>query len=190
MALEPEPGKVPPGYPVEYQRKEALRDGRWVFIRPILPSDAPELAEAIRTADADTLRRRFLGGSPEVTPKLMAHLTVLDYVRRFALVALDVTSGRGVAVARYEPMGEGVAEIAIAVRPEWRHAGLATLLILLLAKAAAERGVHTFTASYQAENRPVVALVEDVGGLSSQIIEHGIADFSLSIESHKPHSPS
>lgn len=182
MGLKPEPGELPPGYPVEYQQEEVLRDGRRVFIRPILPGDAAELAEAIKTADAETLRRRFLGGPPEVTPALMEHLTVVDYVRRFALVALDVASGQGVAVARYEPSGEGIAEIALVVKPEWRHAGLGTLLVLLLAKAAAERGVHTFTASYQAENRPVAALVEDVGGLSTLVIESGIADFSLDID--------
>lgn len=182
MGLEPEPGELPPGYPTEYQQEEVLHDGRRVLIRPILPSDAAELAEAIRTADPETLRRRFLGGPPEVTPKLLAHLTEVDYVRRFALVAVDVASERGVAIARYEPAGEGIAEIAVAVTPAWRHAGLGALLILYLAKAAAERGVHTFTATYQAENRPVAALVEDVGGLSSQVIEHGIADFSLALE--------
>jgi GNAT superfamily N-acetyltransferase len=179
MGLEPEPAELPPGYPTEYQHEEALRDGRRVLIRPILPGDAAELGEAIRTADPETLRRRFLGGPPEVTPGLLAHLTKVDYVRRFALVAFDATSGRGVGIARYEPAGEGVAEIAVAVLPAWRHAGLGTLLILFLAKAAAERGVRTFTATYQAENRPVAALVEDVGGLSSQVIEDGIADFSL-----------
>jgi RimJ/RimL family protein N-acetyltransferase len=186
MGLKPEPGELPPGYPEEYQREEVLGDGRRVFIRPILPGDAAELAEAIKTADAETLRRRFLGGPPAVTPELMAHLTVVDYVRRFALVAIDVASGRGVAVARYESAGEGTAEIAVAVKTEWRHAGLGTLLVLLLAKAAAERGVHTFTASYQAENRPVAALVEDVGGLSTQVIEQGIADFSLAIDRRQP----
>jgi hypothetical protein len=42
MGLEPEPGRLPPGYPKEYQREEVLRDGRRVFLRPILPSDAPD----------------------------------------------------------------------------------------------------------------------------------------------------
>jgi hypothetical protein len=40
-----------------------LHAGRQVFIRTILLSDAPELARAIKTADADSLRRRLLGGS-------------------------------------------------------------------------------------------------------------------------------
>jgi RimJ/RimL family protein N-acetyltransferase len=177
-----EPDEVPPGYPREYQREEVLRDGRRVFIRPILPADAPELAEAIKSADPDTIRGRFLGGPPRVTPTLLAHLTEVDYVRRFALVAIDTASEGGVAVARYEPAGEGVAEIAVAVRPQWRRVGLATALIMLLAQAAAEHGVHTFSASYLAGNRPVAALVEDANGLSKQVIKQGIAEVSLALD--------
>jgi GNAT superfamily N-acetyltransferase len=179
------PHEVPPGYPREYQREEVLRDGRRVFIRPILPADAPELAEAIRSADPDTIRGRFLGGRPRVTPALMAHLTEVDYVRRFALVAIDAASEQGVAVARYEPTGGGAAEIAVAVRPQWRRVGLGTALIMLLAQAAAERGVRSFSVSYLAENRPVAALVEDAGGLSRQVIKQGIAEVSLALDNRR-----
>jgi len=181
VKLVPDAEKLPPGYPKEYQREAVLRDDRRVFIRPILPGDGPDLAEAIKTADPDTLRRRFLGGPPRVTSALLAHLTVVDYVRRFALVAIDMASARGVAIARYEPAGEGVAEIAVVVRPQWRRAGLGTMLILLLARAAADRGVHTFSASYLAENRPVEALVEDAGGLGRQVIKQGIVEVSMAL---------
>ncbi len=186
MDLLPGPAGLPPGYPQEYQREVTLRDGRQVLIRPILPSDAPELADAIKTADPDTLHRRFLGGPPRVTPKLLAHLTVVDYVQRFALVAIDPATGHGVAIARYEPAGEGVADVAVVVRPEWRRLGLATVLVLLLAKAAAERGIHTFSASYLAENRPVAALVEDADGMGRQVIRQGIAEFSLTLDGRGP----
>lgn len=186
MDLIPEPVGLPAGYPLEYQQEMTLRDGRRVLIRPILPGDAPELADAIKTADPDTLRSRFLGGPPPVTPALLAHLTVIDYVQRFALVAIDMVTGRGVAIARYEPAGEGVADIAIVVRPGWRRVGLATTLVLLLARAAAERGIHTFSASYLAENRPVAALVEDAGGLARQVIEQGIAEFWLTLNRQGP----
>jgi GNAT superfamily N-acetyltransferase len=174
----------PPGYPWGYQRLVTLDDGRRILIRPILPSDAPGLAEAIKTADADTLRRRFLGSPPPLTPELLAHLTTVDYIRRFALVAIDPTSQRGVAIARYEAAGEDAAEVAIAVSPGWRHAGLATVLVLLLAEAAAERGIRTFTGSYLAENRPVAALIEDTGGPDGQFIEQGIAEFSVGLGGH------
>lgn len=174
----------PPGYPWGYQRLVTLDDGRRILIRPILPSDAPGLAEAIKTADADTLRRRFLGGPPPLTPALLAHLTTVDYIRRFALVAIDPASQRGVAIARYEPAGEDAAEVAIAVSPGWRHAGLATVLVLLLAEAAAERGIRTFSGSYLAQNRPVAALIEDIGGPDGQFIEQGIAEFSVGLGGH------
>jgi RimJ/RimL family protein N-acetyltransferase len=186
MDVEPGQASLPPGYPWEYHRELVLRDGRRVLIRPILPGDAPELADAIKTADAATLRRRFLGGPPRITPALLAHLTVVDYVRRFALVAIDTVTRRGVAIARYEPAGEGVADIAVVVSPAWRRAGLATVLVLLLAKAAAERGIHTFSASYLAENRPIATLVREAGGLCTQVIEQGIAEFSLALDRQVP----
>ena len=65
---------LPRGYPAQYQQELVLSDGRTVLIRPVLPSDAPELADAIKTADPDTLRRRFLGAPPRVTPELLTHL--------------------------------------------------------------------------------------------------------------------
>ena len=94
---------LPPGYPQEYRRLVTLHDGRSVLIRPVLPSDAPALGESIKSADADTIRRRFLGGHLQVTPALLDYLTTVDYTSRFALVAVEPASQRGVAIARYEP---------------------------------------------------------------------------------------
>jgi GNAT superfamily N-acetyltransferase len=182
MEQSPWPEGRPPGYPREYERQVMLPGGRRVLIRPILPSDAPELADALKTADADTLRRRFLGGPPKVTPALLAHLTKMDYVRRFALVAIDPDSRHGVAIAQYEPAGDSVAEIAVVVAPAWRRAGLGALLIQLLADAAASRGIHTFIVSYLAENRPIAALVRNAGGLSTQRIEQGIAECRVALD--------
>ena len=113
---------LPAGYPQEYLRLVTLRDGRSVLIRPILPGDAPALAEAIQSADADTIRRRYLGGRPQVTPELLDFLTTVDttvdYTSRFALVAVEPASQRGVAIARYEPAEQdGTADVAIAVTP-------------------------------------------------------------------------
>jgi len=178
----PQRAGLPRGYPAALVRQVVLRDGRRVLLRPVLPGDAAELGEAIRTADADTLRRRFLGGAPRITSALLAYLTTVDYVRRLALVAIDPVTQRGVAIGRYDQVDEGVAEVAVAVSPAWRRAGLAAALISLLAEAAASRGIRTFTASYIAENQPVAALVEDAGGLSGQVIEQGIAEFSVALD--------
>lgn len=154
-------GRRPAGYPPELETDVRLADGRRVHVRPILPSDAPALREAIEQADEETIRLRFLGGRPPLTPALLRHLTEVDYDRRLALVAFD-PSGRGVAIARYEGReGSPEAEIAVAVRPEWRGVGLATRLVALLGHAAIARGIERFTASYYSENRAVGELIEE-----------------------------
>ncbi len=171
---------LPPSYPQEYQRLVTLRDGRRVLIRPIQPSDAPALAESIESADADTIRRRFFGGHPRVTPELLDYLTTVDYTSRFALVAVEPASQRGVAIARYEPAEQdGTADVAIAVTPDWRDVGLATKLLRMLAQAASERGVHTFTGTYLADNRPVMALINEADEPANQVTSRGITEFSV-----------
>jgi GNAT superfamily N-acetyltransferase len=179
--LSPHPPTVPPGYPREYERDLRLRDGRRAFVRPIIPADAVALAEAFRTADADTLRRRFLGAPPPLTPDRLRRLTTVDYELRFALVAGDET-GQGIGVARYETEGGGRAEAAVVVDPAWRRVGLATTMIEWLARAAVERGIDTFTASYLAENRPVTALVNLAGDTGQRLIRQGIADIAVRLD--------
>lgn len=182
--------EVPEGYPATYERSLRLRDGRMVRIRPILPSDAPELAEAIHAADPDTLRRRFLGAPPRITPRLLTWLTTLDYVRRFALVAFDPVTECGIAVARFEPMDEdGVAEVAVAVDPAWRRVGLATRLVELLAQAALERGFHSFGASYLAQNRPVEAMLTHARTGAKQLVAHGVAELAVAIDRERASTP-
>jgi RimJ/RimL family protein N-acetyltransferase len=183
--LNPHPPEVPPGYPREYERDVRLRDGRRAFVRPIIPSDAEALAEAFRTADVDTLRRRFLGAPPPLTPDRLRRLTTVDYRLRFALVA-GGEAGRGIGVARYETAGDGRAEAAVVVDPGWRRAGLATAMIELLAQAALERGIDTFTATYLAENRPVTALVNLARDTGERLIRQGIADIAVRLDRDRP----
>lgn len=174
--------ELPSGYPQEFVRRLTMRDGREVVIRPILPTDATELAEAIRTADAETLHRRFMTGAPTITPALLQRLTTIDYVRRFALVALAGDSGRGIAVARYEPLPEdGVAEIAVAVDPAWRRIGVASTLLETLAEAALHRGVHAFSVYYLADNRDVATLMHEAGA-RHQLIEQGVAEGRIPLD--------
>ena len=182
---------LPATYPSNYEAVVGLADGRRVEIRPILPSDAPELAEAIRTADPDTLRSRFLGGPPPLTDAVLGGLTRVDYVSRFALVARN--QGRGVAVARYAAVtqsghGSAVAEVAVAVAPDWRGVGLATALIKMLARRARECDVTEFTALFLAENRPVTELAHE--GHAHVVIAEGVARLDAALTASFLRSPS
>jgi RimJ/RimL family protein N-acetyltransferase len=176
------PTAVPAGYPPEYERDLRLPDGRTVFIRPIIPADRGPLAYAIRTADEDTVHRRFLGASPRITPQLLTHLTTVDYRERFALVAIDPIADEGIAVARYETTAEGSAEVAVAVTPPWRRAGLATALVEVLADAALDRGIRTFSAFYLADNRPVTALLDLVGTRGRGSVREGFTEAAVALD--------
>lgn len=166
----------PAGFPREFERRLTLADGRSVLVRPVVPGDADALVHAIRTADHETLRRRFLGAPPPIDRATVQYLVTVDYVRRFALVAFG--DGRGVAIARYEPMPDkpGVAEVAVAVDPPWRRVGLATALVSMLAEAAAARGVTQFEATYLASNEEVAAIVHDLGVRHRAALEGGVVD--------------
>lgn len=177
----PTAAALPPGYPPEFERRLTLHDGRTVQVRPIRPDDAPELAEAIATADSDTLHRRFLGMPPRSTPRLVAFLTTVDYMRGFAL-ARDPASGRGIAIARYEEISDGVVEVAVVVDAGWRRIGLGSALLAVLAEAARDRGIHSFSATYLASNRSVAALLKDSGAASRQLIKQGVAECAVAID--------
>ena len=108
--LQPRTG-LPPGYPFDYERQLTLRDGRVVYVRPVVPGDAVLLAKEAAIADADTLYHRFFNPAIRLDGKRLKFLTEVDYQNRFALVAF--ARGDGVAIARFEPAGEGLAEVAL-----------------------------------------------------------------------------
>ena len=97
-------------------------------------------------------------------------------------MACDRASGESVAVARYEPVDDGVAEVAVVVDPGWRRIGVATALVEMLAEAALERDIHSFGASYLADNQPVAALVGLAGGSPNRKVWRGVAEVAVQLD--------
>lgn len=157
------PAERPAGYPVSFERRLDLPDGRHAFVRPVVPADVGAFADALAAADADTLYRRFFSAVPNLGPHRLRYLTEVDYVSRMALVALD-PAGNGIAVARYEGSATSpAAEVAVVVDPGWRRAGLASRLLAMLAEAAAAAGVTGLDALVLADNQPALTLFEQAG---------------------------
>jgi RimJ/RimL family protein N-acetyltransferase len=166
-------GERPPNYPTELEDVVDLADGRRVWVRPICPSDAPDLAAAIQTADRETLIHRFFTAAPHLSDKQIHYLAAVDYRRRLALVAID-EDGRGVAIARYESYADSdAAEVAVVVAPEWRRQGLATELVRRLEAPARRNGVVSFDAVYLPDNRAVAEVFRHLD-YSDQQIEDGL----------------
>jgi RimJ/RimL family protein N-acetyltransferase len=181
MLFWPNDSELPDGYPKELESDFNLRDGRHARIRPILPADVDDLADAIKHADSETLFHRFFTAAPHLSEKQIHYLAEVDYRSRLALVAAD-DEGRGVAVARYECHTDcNVAEVAVVVAPEWRTGGLATEMLRRLEDPARGNGFVGLDAVYLPENRAIARVFEHLG-YSDQRIEDGLARVSKTLE--------
>lgn len=153
-----------------------LTDGRVVHVRPIRPDDLDELRRAIRDADPETLRSRFLGGRPPQTDEELRRLVEVDHVTREAFVALT-PEGRGVGIARYEGLPDGRSvDVAVAVDPEWRRVGLATALLTRLMRAALKQGLSIVHADYFAANRDIADLMRRAATTEERHVCDGVVE--------------
>ena len=111
---------------------ESLRDGTRVLIRPLRESDRAFEEEFIHRMSPETRRYRFLGDFKEPSKELIDQLMHVDYVHDMAYVAFAHDNGhlREVGISRYSATDDGKqCECAVTVADDWRHRGLAVLLM-------------------------------------------------------------
>ena len=145
----------PAAYPSDLEVQLPLEDGRTVLVRPVVPDDAPMLVRQLEHADPDTIYQRFFRYPVHLDAETLDHMTRLDYHDRLALAAF-AADGEGVAIARYEIIEPGLAEVAVVVQPEWRLLGLGTALLEMLEGAAAgawDNQVHRGLPARQSPDR-------------------------------------
>jgi protein lysine acetyltransferase len=139
-----------------------VRDGRRVFLRPILPTDRDALYAAMRDASAETLRLRFFQAF-KPNSRIISYLVDIYYIHHFAWVAVT-EAGDGVGIGRYirHAARPNAAEFAFSVHDSWHGLGLGTTLLGGCGVAAVAAGVTTMTASFLSENHPVRAVLSKV----------------------------
>ena len=121
-----------------------LRDGRAVWLRTAGPDDVPAIAQLFTDLSATAFRSRFQAG--QATPALVTRLAgVTEPAGTVCVVAAATGDERAapaaqpgplVAEARYVPLGEGSAELALTVRDDYQGAGLGRILLAELAELA------------------------------------------------------
>ena len=142
-----------------------LRDGRAVHVRQLEPFDRAGLAAAIGRLSDESRYLRFATAKPRLTSRELDHLLDVDHHHREALVAIDPSTRRGVAVVRYVevPGAAGVVEIAATVADAWQGQGLGRALLTQLAARAREEGYSALRASVLASNRRSIAMLLSAG---------------------------
>ena len=146
-------------------RRLTLRDGRAVDVRPLERGDREGLAVGIRRLSDETRYLRFAAAKPRLTKRELDFLIDVDHHLHEAIVAIDPTTARGVAVVRYVqiPGEPDVAEIAATVTDEWQGHGLGTALLAQLAARARNEGYSTFRASVLASNHRSIRMLLAAG---------------------------
>ena len=154
-----------------------LNDGTHLRVRPIRSTDRHALAREFERLSPESRRRRFLAPKPMLSEIELRRLTDIDHRSHEALVAIEMESGRGVAVARYAGSPER-SEFAITVADDWQGRGIGGALSRRLLIRAREEGVRALEASVLADNHSARALLSGLGFKVSSVAS-GVAELRL-----------
>ena len=162
----------------------SLPGGGTVRLRPIVPEDKAILLEGFRRLSPESRYRRFMAPIADLTEEQLADLTEVDYVDRFAWVALslDEAGTPGMGVARYvrDSSDPEVAEAAVTVIDDYHKRGLGRLLLEFLGAVALENGIARFRGYALEDNRAIRELLARLGA-STEHDSPGLLRFELDL---------
>jgi ribosomal protein S18 acetylase RimI-like enzyme len=148
-------------------------------VREIEIDDVERLRRMFNRLSAESVYRRFFSPIQEPPRAALLWLAAVDHQDRDALVALD--GDEIVAVARYDAQaGTHAAEIAVTVEDAWQHQGLGKRLAVRLAHRAIGRGIESFEATVQPDNRPALGLLRKLSPNASVHFDGG--EYAASID--------
>ncbi len=150
--------------PKEYIFNETLKDGTPVILRGTRPEDGPNIRQAFRKLERETVYTRFFGPKSDLSETDLKRLTSTDLDRDAALLVTKTSDGEVIVVgsACYfgttdEPSKRS-AEIAFTVADEYQGLGIASLLLKHLVRIARQNGLTTLEAYVLAHNQPMLAV--------------------------------
>ena len=144
----------------------ALRDGRVVHLRAILPSDEKELLQAFARMPDEARYMRFMRSIREPNVQRLRDALVSFPEGGSGIVATvpaddgtDIVASAVFFVAKDSPS----CEFAITVQPTFGGLGLATTLLTALIGAARARGLKTMEGFVLKMNAPMLRLAQRLG---------------------------
>ena len=141
----------------------ALRDGASITVRPIAPEDKPLLVDVFGRLTEDSRYWRFFMNLRGLSPAMLVDFTEVDHSDHEAVIAIELSSGQALGVARYGRLSED-PEVAVAVVDDWHRRGVARTLLAELSARAQHEGFRRFIAVVRADNRGAAALFGRVSG--------------------------
>ncbi len=153
-------------YPAELVTSWQPTTGETVTLRPIRPEDAAIEQAFVRSLSPESRRFRFMDTLRELTPRMLARFTQIDYDREMALIATVERDSREVelGVCRYITNPDGSScEFAIVIADERQGRGLGRRMMTELVAVARMRGLRTMIGHVMGSNRGMLSLCQSLG---------------------------
>lgn len=163
-------------YHKKYESILKLKNGKEVFLRPIMDSDRHHILDLFNRMSRQSIYLRFLRRLSDLPENLLDKLINIDYHSNFALVAIARENAKDtiVAVGRYgKDPDEGDTELAVAVRDDWQHAGLGKYMLSKVVDIAKEQGISHFTGIMDPHNNVIQNLLLKLGYKVKYSMESG-----------------
>ncbi len=176
-------------YPARYEQIWPLRGGGEYTIRPIHPDDAQMLQDLVQNLSPESRYFRFVSSLKELPASMLSRLTLIDYDREMALVAIHrsrqadadggiVETERVVGVSRYiTNPDKSSCEFSLVVADDFNGKGLGSRLMLSIMEEARDKGLTEIEGLVLANNPGMLKLMKGLGFTVKTFPED--ADFKL-----------
>lgn len=169
--LHAEPSALPappPTHDACWSGDLTTRNGFTFHVRPAVPSDEAALAEMFAHVAKEDLRFRFLTAVQKVGHDQLRALVTVDHHQTENFLAIGPDSGAIIATAMMaadDAMKN--AEVAIAIRSDFKHDGISWTLLEHVARYATSKGIRTLESVESRDNHQAIALEREMGWTAS-----------------------
>ncbi len=150
-----------------------LKDGARVLVREVTEDDRHLLQIGFAALSDRTRYFRFLMPHKYLTPAELDQFTATNGWDHVAIGALvdGTQTPEPVGIARYIRLADRphAAEIAVTIADDYQHQGLGSLLVEVLATFARCDGITEFMALVHRENRSMLGLLAQFGGVQTSL---------------------
>jgi RimJ/RimL family protein N-acetyltransferase len=146
-------------------RQVALRDGRNVRVRALLPGDEEEVLQAFDRLGPEARYTRFMA-SVKLANEQRLRTVLASFPQGGLAIAATVPADDGIDIvgtASFVIEDARSAEFALAIVDAWCGAGLGRRLLEAIVEAARARGLERLRGFVLASNQPMLALGRRLG---------------------------
>jgi GNAT superfamily N-acetyltransferase len=154
------------GYLPHYESWLTLKNGREVFLRPILQTDGHLIVDLFNKISPQSRYLRFLRHLHTLPEDMIYHFTHINYDSEFAIVGVIKEDGKDaiIAVGRYaHDQHEDLTDLAVAVRDDWQHFGLGKSLLAKIIAIGKEHGIYRFESMMDPQNNIIRQTLLELG---------------------------